>query len=594
MKRALISSCAPVQRSAGRASSSPAVKTGPSPPPSRLQRWSRTGKKHSGFPEGGLHSPRHPARPAVETVEIGADADAAGSSGFDWMEHWYPVMWEQDLLPGKPTKVILFDEDYCLLRRPESLGSGTMCLKDACPHRLAALSEGRMTSTGFLQCAYHGWSFNETGKCVDVPSSTGGTSSARTCSQAVPCKILGGHVWVFPGALQGRTPASDPPVCPEMMPGSGWKFSPFVRDLPIDYSVLVENIIDPDHGLFAHQASAFDWYTGNNKYPQQVEVSANGTGYSVTARVASANKLTFKANTAREELPKPCAEEGSDGQLVPKTSVVEVTAPCRIAMGRHSSDGTVTFKTMFWIVPTGLGRSRFLSCGAAKNAPFSIPRWILAVMTNNFLDQDTHLLATSQMYYLPWELQKVAAGETLDRRSLFCYQSPSENLLITVGRFFDENLPKMPNRYSSLAMDRAMASGAIGIPRRELVLDRWGQHTAICPGSQDALRNARTLAFTMGAVAVCGAVAVMASFCRALALNPQGTLLEAAVACLKRSSGWAVAFVTSAALALACVKYMAEFRFKYVHQMRDKDLAGIPKVYPDVASGNTVAKSTSR
>lgn len=27
---------------------------------------------------------------------------------------------------------------------------------DRCPHRAAALSEGRMTSSGYLQCAYHG------------------------------------------------------------------------------------------------------------------------------------------------------------------------------------------------------------------------------------------------------------------------------------------------------------------------------------------------------------------------------------------------------------------------------------------------------
>ena len=30
-----------------------------------------------------------------------------------------------------------------------------MAMKDQCPHRLAALSEGRMTSKGDLQCSYH-------------------------------------------------------------------------------------------------------------------------------------------------------------------------------------------------------------------------------------------------------------------------------------------------------------------------------------------------------------------------------------------------------------------------------------------------------
>ena len=41
------------------------------------------------------------------------------------------------------------------LARP-SAGKGPIALIDRCPHRAAALSEGRMTSSGNLQCAYHG------------------------------------------------------------------------------------------------------------------------------------------------------------------------------------------------------------------------------------------------------------------------------------------------------------------------------------------------------------------------------------------------------------------------------------------------------
>lgn len=122
--------------------------------------------------------------PPLDVGRATAPELSGGEDGFDWLAHWYPVMWAQDLLEGKPTKVLtcvcpnyssplypscrgptltpfvtsrprkvtLFDEEYCLLRRPASLGGDTMCLKDACPHRLAALSEGRMTSGGLLQC----------------------------------------------------------------------------------------------------------------------------------------------------------------------------------------------------------------------------------------------------------------------------------------------------------------------------------------------------------------------------------------------------------------------------------------------------------
>jgi hypothetical protein len=35
----------------------------------------------------------------------------------------------------------------------------------------------------------------------------------------------------------------------------GWITNDFVRDFDVDYTLLLENLHDPDHGLFAHQAS---------------------------------------------------------------------------------------------------------------------------------------------------------------------------------------------------------------------------------------------------------------------------------------------------------------------------------------------------
>ncbi|CAJ1330779.1 unnamed protein product, partial [Effrenium voratum] len=43
-------------------------------------------------------------------------------------------------------------------------------MADACAHRLAPLSEGRIEpKTGCLQCAYHGWEFNSQGNCQRIP-----------------------------------------------------------------------------------------------------------------------------------------------------------------------------------------------------------------------------------------------------------------------------------------------------------------------------------------------------------------------------------------------------------------------------------------
>jgi phenylpropionate dioxygenase-like ring-hydroxylating dioxygenase large terminal subunit len=67
------------------------------------------------------------------------------------MSHWYPVVWAQDMPTDKPTKVTLFDVDYVVAKLADG---SVMCMEDRCAHKAAALSEGRVTSSGNFQCAY--------------------------------------------------------------------------------------------------------------------------------------------------------------------------------------------------------------------------------------------------------------------------------------------------------------------------------------------------------------------------------------------------------------------------------------------------------
>jgi vanillate O-demethylase monooxygenase subunit len=49
------------------------------------------------------------------------------------------------------------------------LAGSVAAFYDRCPHRAAPLSAGRVVD-GRLACAYHGWSFDATGRCVGIPS----------------------------------------------------------------------------------------------------------------------------------------------------------------------------------------------------------------------------------------------------------------------------------------------------------------------------------------------------------------------------------------------------------------------------------------
>lgn len=89
-------------------------------------------------------------------------------AAFDWRNQWYPVHFARDLPEGQPQRVYIFDEPIVVLKGPGN--QGVVALRDRCPHRAAALSEGRMTPDGQLQCAYHGWSFDgQSGICTNIP-----------------------------------------------------------------------------------------------------------------------------------------------------------------------------------------------------------------------------------------------------------------------------------------------------------------------------------------------------------------------------------------------------------------------------------------
>src|SRR5947209_11303686 len=50
-----------------------------------------------------------------------------------------------------------------------SVGGPPVAFPDRCPHRLVPLSAGTVVD-GRLRCAYHGWEFDDAGRCAALPS----------------------------------------------------------------------------------------------------------------------------------------------------------------------------------------------------------------------------------------------------------------------------------------------------------------------------------------------------------------------------------------------------------------------------------------
>ncbi len=89
-------------------------------------------------------------------------------------EGWFPVATNREL-GRKPIRRVLCGVPLVLYR--DQTGA-PVALHDRCPHRHAPLSDGRVIN-GEIECPYHGWRFNSTGRCTASPSMT---ATCRTAS----------------------------------------------------------------------------------------------------------------------------------------------------------------------------------------------------------------------------------------------------------------------------------------------------------------------------------------------------------------------------------------------------------------------------
>lgn len=501
---------------------------------------------------------------------------------FDYKAHWYPVIWAHELRLKEPTKVTVFDVDYVVAK----LGDNeVVALEDKCPHKAAALSQGRITASGKFQCAYHGWSFDGTnGECVEIPQivKPDGTMPAvvpsKSCAKAVPAQVHQNMVWLFPGGGLEEALVAPPPPTVKEVDDLGFGMTTAMRDMPVDWPIIISNICDPDHGLFAHQAKPFDMYSASKDYPLQVSETFpyDGQGWNLACQVDAAEKLLEVDREFRgaiEKKKKVAAKE-------PPLATTFLQMPTHVEMKRiDKATNTTSFVSGFYICPTGVGRTRFMSAGFSKKPP---KNWLTKMFLDNFLDQDTYLLATQQQYILQQEAKDIrrllqedkmsmddlVRTKMTTRRDMFCLSSPTEKAGSKIEQFWDATLLRVPNRVEKLLkLDDAGTFSQT--PSREYVLDRKSQHLDITPSAQNVVRNCDTIVkrSKVFAAVLVGAKLLGMYWAKAQILN---TILK--------PSTLVVAGGLAALVSWVATKIKAEYFFKYTDELRRKDMSKIPKL----------------
>ena len=121
-------------------------------------------------------------------------------------------------------------------------------LEDRCAHRQVPLHAG-VVEGELLQCCYHCWTYDATGKCVSVPY----LDKEKTLPNGVrgyPCREAYGLIFVFPGDSSKAELAPFPQV-PAY--GDGRYRTRFLdRRVDCHYSFMHENLMDMNH-QFLHR-----------------------------------------------------------------------------------------------------------------------------------------------------------------------------------------------------------------------------------------------------------------------------------------------------------------------------------------------------
>jgi 5,5'-dehydrodivanillate O-demethylase oxygenase subunit len=165
--------------------------------------------------------------------------------------YWHPIAGAGEL-DREPVKAVrLMGEDLVLYR---DLGGRLGLVGRRCLHRGADLLHGIVERRG-LRCHYHGWLYDESGRCAQQPfeevADPGAASRKRPCLPAYPVDAKAGMIWAYLG------PPDKQPLLPDWEPFS-WRngFAQVVlANVSCNWLQCQENSIDPVHFEWAHSNS---------------------------------------------------------------------------------------------------------------------------------------------------------------------------------------------------------------------------------------------------------------------------------------------------------------------------------------------------
>lgn len=220
--------------------------------------------------------------------------------------YWMPALLAEELPENdcSPVRVKILSERLLAFR--DSKGRYGL-IDEFCPHRGASLWFGRNEQCG-LRCPYHGWKFDVTGQCVEVPSEPDGSEYPKRIKLvSYPLVERGGILWTYMGQ-----PEHQPPL-PE------WEFATVPRT----------------HSMTTKRFQECNWL-------QAMEGGIDSSHVSWLHRDNLNSDPLFRDNVGNRY---------NLGDLRPMFEVVESPGGLYIGARRNADNGKYYWRITQWVVP---------------------------------------------------------------------------------------------------------------------------------------------------------------------------------------------------------------------------------------------------
>jgi phenylpropionate dioxygenase-like ring-hydroxylating dioxygenase large terminal subunit len=480
---------------------------------------------------------------------------------------------------------------------------GWVVQEDRCPHRLAPLSEGRLETDGTLQCAYHGWRFDGQGKTtlipqlepVDARAHARACAHPKSCVARFPARAFAGVLWVWgesgTSADVALRAATTPPNCiPRALmssaeggqeggeerwrrlrpAGAGW----YSRLVPVPMDMLLENFTDPSHVSHSHHGVIGDRDANHGTTMRLVSPAvAHGAGgrgsYCGDPPAPEDSRSTISRDGGYTF--EVCQPPVSPGGVTPAPYLLHFRPPGHAwfefppdpsaADAERAKDDRVSM--VLYATPAAPGWTRvFVSMLSPEGSTLTSPpmpnlppfvRKIIAALDrmpalqhalnrNAILDGDDLFLA-AQAQKLYGGPEPPADGHAAWRDEYYLPASVDVGVA-ALRRWIDvhgRKMPFLPQRQTGEAVAAEQAPPLPPLPSREVMFDRFNQHTKDCPHCSKALARCNVALWTLAAV---GAACLGASLFAGLAAAFKLVAAEPARV-------WAVSAATAAGAA-AC------------------------------------------